>query len=347
MWGILLKSRGGKTPNELIKVLVRAGIPILVIIQFLAGGAACDTQASKNIPATKPAISGTPSVPPPIEPPPITPPNQPAVSETHSIPPPPTGVPPAAPPRQIEDNTASQKPEDENLKNIDESQNTYVVETNIGTAPASEQNLPNLLSNSIEPFGGKIKMLFPIKLSPNQKITVNEETVGVYNASTEKDDIKPWGKMFTIQEVGTEIICPIEKAEIFRVDMVDIPGGPVKESALYMRYTDPQETTYIFTFEGDIKDGLTVPLNEISAAAPLATPVDFNPSFPELFNKKEGLLVSAGTPILKTTKTDKDTKIHLGLFIYPKGSLYREYNYFSFLRDSKNSILYLLTSSGK
>lgn len=358
---ILVRTEAKKTPREIIKTLVRAAIPALVIIQLLAGSA-CDTQASKNIPTTvKPPVSGAPSSPSAVEEQNatqqnqtkdntvnITPkPNQPAVSETHSIPPPPPEPPPITPPKQIEDNTASQKPEDENLQKIDESQNTYVVETNIGTAPASEQNLPNLLSNSIEPFGGKIKVLFPIKLSPNQKITVTEETVGVYNASTEKVDTKPWGKTFIIQEVGTEIICPIENAEIFRVDMVDIPGGPVKESALYMRYVDSEETTYIFAFEGDIADDLTVPFNEISEGAPLAAPIDFNPSFPELFNKKAGLSVSAGTPILKTTKTDKDTKIHFGLFIYPKGSQGREYDYFSFLTDNKNNILYLPASSGK
>jgi hypothetical protein len=353
---ILVRTEAKKTPREIIKTLVRAAIPALVIIQLLAGSA-CDTQASKNIPTTvKPPVSGAPSSPSAAEGQNTTPQNQtedntvnippksdqPAVSETHSIPPPPP--PPPASPKQIEDNTASQKPEDENLKKIDESQNTYIVETNIGTAPASEENLPSLLSNSIEPWGGKIKVLFPVKLSPNQKITVNEEKVGVYNANTQKIEGKPLGKMFIIQESGTEIICPIEKAEIFRVN---IPSEPRKESALYLQYIDPQGTIYIFTFEGTIGGGLTVPLNEISTTAPLAASWEFNPTNPELFNNKEvsAVSVSAGMPILKTTKPD--TEIRIGLFVYPKDALYRVYNYFSFLRNSKNNILYLPASPGK
>ncbi len=337
MWGILFKSRGGKTPSEIIKVLVRTGIPAFIIIQLLVG-AACDTHAPKNIPTVKPPVSGAPSSPSAAEGQNTTPQNQ---TEDNTV----NTAPKLDQPAVTENEPVSQMAEDQKPKSeIDQTKETYTVEANVGTAPVSENNLPILLYNSIEPFGGKIKMLFPIKLSPNQKITVTEETVGVYNPSTGKVDTKPWGKMFTIQEVGTEIICPIENAEIFRVD---IPSNPIKESALYMRYIDPEGTTYIFAFKGTIVDGLTVPFNEISESAPSATPVDFNPSFPELFNKKGGLPVSAGTPILKTTKTDKDTKINIGLFIYPKGSWDRVYDRVSFLTDSKNNILYLPASSQK
>lgn len=198
---------------------------------------------------------------------------------------------------------------------FDNKADEQIIKVGANTVTVSQDQLPNLMKDSIKPVvKGEypdISLLLPVKLNSNQSVTESTYYLDVYNWMTggNKTEHMALGKEFIIPNKGTEIIVPIEDAEIFQLTPRKLNSDLQPFfSGILIRFKGPDKTPYelLITAQKSL-----MPM-EILNQAPL---IGENGFYVAGFNQNpelKGLPLPAGTSIIKTSQDNAHVYFALG-----------------------------------
>jgi hypothetical protein len=204
-----------------------------------------------------------------------------------------------------------------------------IIESGINTEPVSSDELYSLLAESINPLktGSPCSLksiLLPVIPVEGQKITIDTEYLAIGGIET------PIHKITIIQNKGTEIIVPVEKAELFRIN--DILTECFK--GVVLKFSGSQEERYTLYVVTDHLDKLE--LTDFSKDAPVETLISIKN------NTTKGLPVTAGTSILKTNSTN--VPVIFIMYVTLSSNMYN--CVISFLTNEQDNKILCLSSNG-
>lgn len=200
----------------------------------------------------------------------------------------------------------------------------------------SQEELSTLLQDAVRPPNEKTKtadisLLFPIKGPVNQNILV--ENIAYCSTSGRIG----WERTFTIPTKGSEIIVPVDGAEVFRATP-RIVDGKSYFTGILIRFTGPDNTEYELVVRptGGVQslsfDSILPALQDAPEIGVNGLFSPFDPKFQDI----KGKSLSAGTSVLKTI--NNNAGLSFSLRVNKNGTLFPTSSSFDFLQQQQKNI---------
>ena len=195
-------------------------------------------------------------------------------------------------------------------------QQTVKVGTN--TIFVSEDQLPDLMKDSIKPvIKGQfpdVSTLFLAKVTGQQDIEVSTYRSQGVNWITNEGGVMERGKTLKIPEIGTQIIIPVEGAEVFKFHDFQDGADPSRldSDGIVIKFMGPDQTPYeLFCYSTNPRDIAYLPT--LDNAPFTGADSGYGGYFigSSLFSDAKGKPLPIGTSIFKTNK--KDAQIYFML----------------------------------
>ena len=206
----------------------------------------------------------------------------------------------------------------------------------------SDEELSNLLDNAIKPVDVQnqtidVSLLFPVINPGNQNITV-ENIASCLKGGDESGEgiFTDWEKSIIIPDKNSEIIVPVDNAEVFRIAPFE-ENGKSYFNAVVIRFTGPDKSIYELYVEDTNSNGrsLVSPLPYLQNAPEVGKNGAYTPYSANIQGEK----LAAGTAIFKTSNSD--TNLLFTLYCNNKAlDQMTPMKYFSFL-SPQQKIVYI------
>lgn len=210
------------------------------------------------------------------------------------------------------------------------------IKAGTNTVPVSEDELPTLFEKASKTDG--VEILFPVKLSP-QAIVNYEATNDQFAPIVEG---KPEDLRLIIPQKGTEIIVPVENAQLYLGEPLAISWTESYFTGIRLKWTGKDGKIYVMGLGWGSPDVRAVKLMEISKDAPI---VQGGKDYWKNIVNSQGLPLTGGMSIL-TTEFDY-AKVGMNVTEVSRDGSQRKLVPFSFMtetdEDGNQKLVYMPT----
>lgn len=212
------------------------------------------------------------------------------------------------------------------------------IQAGINAISISEVGLPPLFENSIKPLEKDklpdVTILLPVKLSRGQRIDVATNWVdGAWNPIKQKPDRMAYGRKISIGKSGTQIVVPVEKAQVFKIEPRVIEGKTYFAGAI-LRFYGPDGTKFDLGISSPEDIRQIIPIDILENAP--TTDSKGNPI-------GDGIVISGGTPIIRTDRDNAEVTFTLFAYssLYPNRRVPTLFNLLQTNNGNSATVIYL------
>lgn len=207
------------------------------------------------------------------------------------------------------------------------------IQTGINAFPVSQEELQALIKDTIKPLEKDkfpdVAILLPIKLKDNQRVDMSTNWVNqAWNHISQKPDRLAYGKKIIVAQKGTEIIVPVENAQL-SISETTVRGREGKYvDSFVIIFNGPDGTRYNLVFASP---------QDIRQLQPTETIRNV------LANGINNLPLPIGAPIAITDSNNVEMQVSLFAYPtgYPENKLGIPSNY-SFIEKEQNGKLFVV-----